>query len=144
MPDISMICFKFRDLVHFRNWTNKVGKILIHPRRFVGFNWNMGNLMTFKVLQGSTNTHKHNMVVHRGVVVLNNLTTTGYNSALAPNSDAYSPEVYLESAHPRKPATPGSQVTVDPPDISIAEGRRKRNKHLILPSVTGINQVKVD
>ena len=61
----------------------------MHPGRFFGFDWCVGNPMTFKVLQFNTDPHKCNMVVNRGVVVLRNLASTGYNSALAPNSDAY-------------------------------------------------------
>ena len=41
MLDISMISFKFWELVYFRNCANKVGKVLMHPRRFMGFSWNV-------------------------------------------------------------------------------------------------------
>ena len=36
-PDISMIQFKFWEPVYYQNWTYKVGKVIIHPGRFVGF-----------------------------------------------------------------------------------------------------------
>ena len=70
---ISTIHFKFCQPVYFRNWTDKSGKVLMHPGMFVGFAWNVGNPMTFKVLQYNNNPHNCNMVVQRGVVVLNNL-----------------------------------------------------------------------
>ena len=78
--------------MYFQNWTNKAGKVLIHPGRFVGFAWNVGDPMTFKVLMCNIDPHKRNMVAHRGAVVPRNLEATGYNSALAPNIDAYFPQ----------------------------------------------------
>ena len=50
MPDISMIRFKFWETVFYRNWTDKAGKVIINPGRFVGFAWIIGDPMTFKVL----------------------------------------------------------------------------------------------
>ena len=91
----------------------------MHPGRFVGFAWNFGSPMTFKVLQCNTDLHKYNMLVHRGVVVPCNLEATGYNFYLEPKSDAYYPEVYLEGAPPSITTIPGQQGTVDTPDISI-------------------------
>ena len=56
---------------------------------------NIGNLMTFKVIQCNNYPHKRNMEVHRGVVVLRTLAETGYNSALALESNAYFLEFQL-------------------------------------------------
>ena len=50
-PDISMIWFKFWEPVFYRNWTDKSGRVLMHPGMFVGFDWGIDNPMTFKVLQ---------------------------------------------------------------------------------------------
>ena len=50
-PEISTIHFKLWEPVYFINWTNKPGKVLIHHGRFVWFDCNVGNQMTFKVLQ---------------------------------------------------------------------------------------------
>ena len=96
MPDISMIWFKLWELVFYRNWTNKTGKVLMHPGRFVWFAWGIGNPMTFKVLQCNEDPRKRNIVLHRGAVVPHSQTTTGYNSALAPKSDAYFKDVQVE------------------------------------------------
>ena len=85
----------------------------------MSFACNIGNPVTFKLIQYNTNPHKHNMVVHRGVAVPCNLGATGYNSSLAPNSDAYFPEVQLEGGAPSRPSTPVHQVDVDPPAIFI-------------------------
>ena len=49
-PDISMICFKFLYPVFFQDWTDKSLKFLMHPGRFVGITWNVGNPITFKVI----------------------------------------------------------------------------------------------
>ena len=54
-PNISMIHFKFWELVYYRNWTEKDSKVLMHPRRFMGFAWDVGDPMTFKVLQCHAN-----------------------------------------------------------------------------------------
>ena len=51
MPDISMIRFKLWEPVYYRNCTNKAGNFIMHPGRFMGFAWNIGDPMTFKVLQ---------------------------------------------------------------------------------------------
>ena len=51
MPDISMICFKLWKPVYYRNWTEIDGNILMHTGRFMGFAWDVGYPMTFKVLQ---------------------------------------------------------------------------------------------
>ena len=95
-PDISMLRFKFWDPVYYQNWTDKVGKVLMHPGRFVGFACNIGDPTTFKVLQCNEYPHKRNVVVHRGVIVLHSPTEIGCNSALAPKSDAYFPVVQVE------------------------------------------------
>ena len=65
----------------------------MHPGRFVGFAFNVGDPITFKVLQCNEDPHKRNIVFHRGVVVPRSPTEIGYNSALAPKSDAYLPIV---------------------------------------------------
>ena len=72
----------------------------MHPGRFAGLSCNVGDPMTFRVLQYNTDLHKRNMVVHRGVVVLRNLSAMGYNSTLAPMSDAYLLEFHLEVGPP--------------------------------------------
>ena len=51
MPDISMIQLKFWEPVYYRNWTDRAGKVIMHPGMFVGFAWNIGDHMTFKLLQ---------------------------------------------------------------------------------------------
>ena len=84
--------------------------------------------MTFKVLQCSEDTHKQNIVVHRGVFVPCYLIAIGYNSDLASKSDAYFPDVQVEGGVTRKTAPLGHQVTMDPPNIAIAEGGGKRYK----------------
>ena len=50
MLDALMIWFKFWEPVYFRKWTNKAGKVVMHPIRFMGFTYNVGDIMTFKVL----------------------------------------------------------------------------------------------
>ena len=97
----------------------------MHPRRFFGFDWNVGDPMTFKVILCNTDLHKHKMVLHRGVVVPRNLEAAGYNSALAPNSDTYFSEVHLEGGLPSIPDTPVHQGTVDPPILSLQRGEEK-------------------
>ena len=94
----------------------------MNPGRFAWFAWNVGDPINFKVLQFDTNPHKHNMLVQRGDVVLRNLEATGYNSDLAPKSDAYLPEVHLEGGPPSKPSTPEHQGTVDPPKYFHTRG----------------------
>ena len=59
-PDISMIQFKFWETVYYRKWTDKSVKVLMHPRRFVGFAWNVGDPINFKVLQCNKDPHKRN------------------------------------------------------------------------------------
>ena len=92
-PDILMIRLKILKPVYYRNWTDKVGKVLMNPGRFVGFAWNVSNPMTFKVLQFNEDQYKRNIVVHRGVFVPRSLTEIWYNSALAHKSDAYLPDM---------------------------------------------------
>ena len=50
-----MICFKLWEPVYFYNCTDKSGKFLMHPGRFMGFSCNVGNPMTFKVLSAIPN-----------------------------------------------------------------------------------------
>ena len=94
----------------------------------MSFACNIGNPVAFKVIQYNTDPHKHIMVVNRGVAVPCNLSGTGYNSALAPKSDAYFPEVQFEGGTPSTPAKPVHQVDVDPPAIFIDEGLVNRHK----------------
>ena len=54
-PDILMIRFKFLVLVYYRKWTKIASKVLMHPGSFMGFAWDVGDPMTFKVLQCHTN-----------------------------------------------------------------------------------------
>ena len=68
-PDISMIWFKFWEPVYYRNCNGKSGKVLIHPGRFVGFVWDVGDPMTSKVHQCNEVLHKQNIVVRRGFFV---------------------------------------------------------------------------
>ena len=128
IPDISMTRFKFWEPVYYRNWTDKSCKFLMHPGRFMGLSWNIGYPMTFKVLQCNENPHKWDVVVHRGVVFPCSQTATGYNSALAPKSDAYFPVVKVEGGVTNKTVPLEHQVTVDPPYIFIPEGGGNRRK----------------
>ena len=129
-PDTFMIRFKFWDPVYYRNWTDKSGKVLMNPGRFVGFSWSIGDLMTFKVIQCNEDPCKRNIVLYRGIVVLRSTTATGYNYSLAPNSDAYFPYVQVEGGAFRKTTPLGHHGTVDPPNIAIPEGGGKRRNIL--------------
>ena len=60
-PDISMIRFKSWEPVFYWNWTNKAENVLMHPGRFVGFSWSIGNLMTFEVIQCNEDPRKRNV-----------------------------------------------------------------------------------
>ena len=79
--------------MYYRNWTDKAGKLLMRPGNFMGFDWNIGDPMTFKLIHCNAYAHKRNVVVLRGVVILSSLTETGNNSALVPKSDTYFPVV---------------------------------------------------
>ena len=103
MPYISMIRFKFWEPVYYRNWTNKAGKVLMHPGRFMGFACNIGDPVNFKVLQCNGNPHKRNVVVHRGVAVPRYLTAAGYNYALAPKSRVCLQRVWSRINPPQAP-----------------------------------------
>ena len=107
---------------------DKVGKVLMQPGRFVGFACDICDPMTFKVLQCNEHPHEHNIVVHRGAVVPLSPAAIGYNSALAPKSDAYFPVGKAESGATIKTAPLEHQGIVDPPDISITEGEGNRRK----------------
>ena len=78
-----MILFKFWKPVYYRNWTKTASKVLMHPGRFVGFAWDVGNPMTFKVLQCHADPKKRAQILHRGAVVPCSLEVSGYNSDLA-------------------------------------------------------------
>ena len=92
-PDISMIRFKFWDPVYYLNCTDKEGKVIIRPGRFLGFTCNIGEPMTFKLIQCKEYPHKRNIVIHKGVLVPRSLKEIGYNSSLVPKSDTYLPYV---------------------------------------------------
>ena len=98
-----MIQFKLWEPVYYRNWTDKAGRVLMNPGRFLEFYWNIGDPMTFKVLHCNEDLHKRNIFFHRGVVVLRSLKAIGYNSALTPESDAYFPDVKVEGGATKKP-----------------------------------------
>ena len=91
-----MIRFKFWEPVYYRNWTETANKVLMHPRRFMGFAWDVGDPMTFKVLQCHANPHQRAQVLRRGAVVPRSLDAAGYNSALQSKSDHYFPVVRPE------------------------------------------------
>ena len=128
-----MIWFKLWDPVYYRDWTDKSGKVLMHPGRSVGFPWNIVVPIIFKVIHYNEDLHKRNIVVHRGVVVSRFPTAIGYNSSLAPKSDDYFPDLQVEGGATSKTAPLGNKGTVDPPNITTAEGRRKRHKPLSSP-----------
>ena len=123
----------------------------MHPGRFVGFSWNI-SYMTFKLLQCNEDPHKQNIVVYIDAVIPRYPTAIGYNSALASKSDAYFPYVKVEVEVTIKTAPLGHQGTMDPPDITIAEGGGKRHKPSNLPpkiveldrSTAGSNEAVVD
>ena len=127
-PDISMIQFKLWDPVYYRNWTDKAGKVLMHPGRFIGFAWIIGDPMTFRLLQCNDDMNKRHAVVHRGVAVPRSPKATGYNPVLAPKIDSYFPVVQVEGGATSKTVPLEHQGTVDPPDISITLGVGKRCK----------------
>ena len=102
----------------------------MHPGRFVIFACNIGDPLTFKVLQCNEDPQNCNVVVHRGIVVPHSLTEKGYNCALAPKSDAYFPVVQVEGGDTSKTVPLEHQGTVYPPDITITEEGGKRRKHL--------------
>ena len=139
-PDISMIQFKFWYPVYYRNWTDKAGKVLMHPGRFIGFAWIIGDPMTFRVLQCNDDMHKRHAVVHRSIAVPRSPTATGYNFVLAPKIDSYFTVVQVEGGATSKNVPLEHQGTVDPPDIYIAERRGKRRK----PSSSFPKSVELD
>ena len=84
--------------------------------------------MNFKVIECNEDPHERNIVVHRGGVVPHSPTEIGYNSALAPNSKAYSPDVQVKGGVTSKPSPLVHKGTVYPPDITISEGGGKWQK----------------
>ena len=116
--------------MYYRNCTDTVVKVGMHPRRFVGFAWHVGDPMTFKVIHCYEDPKKRVQILHRGVVIPRSLSESGYNSALQPNSDAYFPEVRTEGGANIKTAPSLHKVIVDPPNIFMTEGGRKRRKLL--------------
>ena len=127
-PDISMIRFKFWELVYYQNWTDTESKVLMNPGRFMGFSWDIGDPMNFKVLQCHGDTKKRAHIMYRGAAVPCSLDASGYNSALQPKSDAYFPDVRSEDGGSSKTTPSPHQGIVDPPDNFIPEGGGKRRK----------------
>ena len=123
-----MIWFKFWEPVYYRNCTKTASKVLMHPRRSVGFAWSTGDPMTFKVLQCYADSKRQSRVLHRGTVVLRALDAVGYNSSLQLKSDAYFPVVKPDDGIAGKSLPFALQGTVHPPDNTIAEGGGKRRK----------------
>ena len=64
-----MIQFKFWEPMYYRNWTKTASKVLMHPGRFMGFAWDVGNPIKFKVLQCHADPKNRAQIMHRGVVV---------------------------------------------------------------------------
>ena len=118
----------------------------------MGFAWNIGDSITFKVLHCNEIPHKRNVFVHRDVVAPRSQTATGYNSTLAPKSDAYLSVVQVEGGVTNKIVPLDHQGTVYPPNISIPEGGEKRCKPSSLSpesvesdrSTAGSNKAVVD
>ena len=113
---------------------------------------NVGDPITFKVHQCNEDLYKRNICVHRGVVVPRSQTSLGYNSTLAPKSEAYFSYVQLEGGATSKISPLCHQGTVGPPNITISEVGGKRHKPWIsLPtsvesdiSTAGPNEAVVD
>ena len=76
-PYIPMIWFKFWETLYYWNWMDKAFKDIMHPRKFMGFAWNICDYMTFNVLQCNEDPHKRNVVVHRSFVVPHSPTVAG-------------------------------------------------------------------
>ena len=99
--------------------------------------------MAFKVLQLSTEKHKQNQVLHRGVVVPRNLESLGCKYALAPKSDAYLPVVQQEDDKTIKTASSGHNRVFYTPDKLISERGVKRHKTPNSSLVAGNSQTGV-
>ena len=130
-PEISMIRFKLWEPVYYQNLTETASKVLMHPGRFMGFAWDVGDPMTFKVLQCHANPKRRAQVLHRGAVVPRALDAAGYNSALQQKSEHYFPIVRPEGGITRKTLPLAQHGNVDAPDSAILEGGGKRRR---LPS----------
>ena len=137
---ILMTCFKLWETVYYHNWTNKSHKALLQPGRFVGFAWNIGNPMTFKVLHENNNLNRRNLGLHRGDFIPWNSAAMRYNSTLAPKSDAYFSEVHLKGDPPSKPDTLEQHGKADTPNISISEGKVERHKNSNSSLIVGASQ----
>ena len=125
-PEILMISFKFWETVYYRNWTETANKVLMHPGRFMGFAWDIGDHMTFKVIKCHADPHKWAQMLHRGAVVPLALDAAGYNSALQPKSDHYFPVVSPKGGISSETLQSAQHGTVDPPNSAISEGGGKR------------------
>ena len=123
-----MIQFKFWETMYYRNWTKTASKVLMHPGRFMGFTWDVGNYMIFKVFQCHADPNKRVQILQRGAVVPRYLDASEYNSALQTKSDAYFPDVRSEDGGSSKTTPSPHQGIVDPPDNVITEGGGKRRK----------------
>ena len=124
---------EFWEPVYYRNWTETASKVIMHPRRFMGFTWDVGDPMTFKVLQCHSDLHQQAQVLHRVAVVPRDLDATGYNSDLQPKSDHYFPVVRSEGGISSETLQLSHQGTVDPHNSDILEGGEKRRR-LLSPS----------
>ena len=60
-----MTRFKLWEPVYYQNWTDKAGKVLMLPGRFVGSAWIIGEPMTFKLIQCNADLRKRNIVFVR-------------------------------------------------------------------------------
>ena len=124
-----MIRFKLWEPAYYRNWTETAGKVLMHPGRFMGFSWETGDPMTFKVLQCHANPKIWSRVLHRSTVVPRALNYVGYTSALQPKSAYFPVERPLDGTGGKAvPLVPLGIVNA--PDNAIAEGGRKQNMPL--------------
>ena len=106
----------------------------MHIGWFMGFAWDVGNPITFKVLQCHSNPKKRAQILHRGAIVPHSIEVSGYNSALQPKIDAYFPSVQSEGGGSSETSPSAHQGTVDPPDNVIPEGGGKRRKLSSTPS----------
>ena len=116
----------------------------MHSGRLLEFDCNISYPMHFNFIKCNTDEHNRNQVLHRGVVIPWILESTGYNSALAPKSDAYLPLVQYECKKPSKTSSSEQNWIADTTNNAIAEGRVKRIYTSNLPSVIGNGQTERD
>ena len=123
-----MIWLELWEPVYYRKWNDKAGKVLMHPGRFEGLAWNVGNTMIFKVFQCNEDPHKQNIVLNRGVVVQFFTTAIGYNSDLCPKSDDYLPDFQVEGGTTSKTTPLGHPGERGSPCYCHTRGGRKAVK----------------